>query len=60
MHAMEIQEHARRLLEAHGPKAIAEAAKRAKDSEQQGDEGSARDWRRIEAALIAMRGPRST
>ena len=60
MHAMEIQEHARRLLEAHGPKAIAEAAKRAQDSEQRGDANSAKDWRRIEAALRAMRGPRST
>jgi hypothetical protein len=57
MHATEIQDYARRLLEAHGTKAIAEAAQKACACEQQGDKEQAQTWRRIEAALLLMRGP---
>ena len=54
---VEIFDYARRLFEAHGGKAIAEAAQKAAGLEEQGDEAQARTWRHIEAALRSMRGP---
>jgi hypothetical protein len=57
MQATEIQDYARRLFEAHGTKAIAEAAQKACVHEQKGDKEQAQTWRRIEAALLLMRGP---
>jgi hypothetical protein len=56
MQAMEIQEHARKLRDAHGDRAIAEAAQKAQALEQQGQSALAKDWRRIEAALREMQG----
>jgi hypothetical protein len=58
MHAVEIQDQARRLFEAMGSKAIAEAAQKAKAHEDAGHEDEARDWRQVEAALKLMQGPR--
>jgi hypothetical protein len=58
MHAIEIQEHARKLHDAHGDKALAEAAQKAQAFEQQGNADQAQTWRRIEAALRQMQGPR--
>ncbi|MFN3746831.1 MAG: hypothetical protein ACK4TL_19185 [Hyphomicrobiaceae bacterium] len=60
MQATEIQTQARMLLEAHGPKAMVEASKRAKACEQAGDTAGASDWRRIESALRLMQGPRES
>jgi hypothetical protein len=57
MQAMEIQEHAHKLRDAHGEKAAIEAAQKAKAYEQQGDTEQAQTWRRIEAALLQMQGP---
>ncbi len=57
MQAIDVQDYARRLLEAHGFAAIAEAAQKANAFEQQGDEEQAQTWRRIETALLEMRGP---
>jgi hypothetical protein len=57
MQAIEIQEHARKLRDAHGEKAILEAAQKARELEKTGDQGQAKIWRRIEAALMEMRGP---
>ena len=57
MKESEIHDYARQLLEAHGPKAIVEAAQRASGFEQQGEGEQAATWRRIEAALKLMRGP---
>jgi hypothetical protein len=57
MHAIEIQEHARKLKDAHGDKALLEAAKKARELEETGDKEQAKNWRRIEASLIQMRGP---
>lgn len=57
MNAVEIQAHAKKLFDARGAKAIAEAAEKAKDYEQSGDGERARDWRRIAAALAQLRGP---
>ena len=57
MHAIEIQEHARKLKDAHGDKAILEAAEKARELEEAGDKEQAENWRRIEAALMQLRGP---
>ncbi|MDP2239411.1 MAG: hypothetical protein Q8K18_04510 [Burkholderiales bacterium] len=57
MNAADISAIARHLFETHGAKAIAEAAQKAVSFERAGDEEQARAWRRVEAALLEMRGP---
>jgi hypothetical protein len=57
MQEIEIQDYARQLLEAHGDKAVAEAAQKATSFERQGDREQAETWRHIEAAMRLMRGP---
>lgn len=57
MKAVEIEEYARKLREAHGNKAVAEAARKAAQLENAGRDEEASDWRRIEKALLMMRGP---
>jgi hypothetical protein len=57
MRETEIQDYARQLLEAHGDKAVAEAAHKALACEEQGEHEQAESWRHIEAALKLMRGP---
>jgi len=57
MDMTKIHELARQLKEAHGIKAIAEAAQKAAAYERQGDKEQATHWRRIEAALQEMKGP---
>ncbi len=52
-----ISEYARGLKDAHGDRAIAEAAQRAVECERMKDKEEARTWRQVEAALKAMRGP---
>ena len=53
----DIHDYARQLMEAHGDKAVAEAAQKSCAFEQQGASEEAETWRHIEAALKAMRGP---
>jgi hypothetical protein len=60
MQEIEIQDYARQLLEAHGDKAVAEAAQKASALEKQGDSEQAETWRHIEAALKQMRGPHAS
>jgi hypothetical protein len=57
MEELEIQDYARQLLEAHGNKAVAEAAQKARALEEQGQVEDAESWRRVEAALKLMIGP---
>lgn len=57
MNAVEIQAHARKLYEAHGTKALAEAAQMVRDLEERGDKKLVDDWRRIQLALREIRGP---
>jgi hypothetical protein len=57
MKELDIQDYARQLLEAHGAKAVAEAAQKAHISEEQGKSDDAKSWRRIESALKLMLGP---
>ena len=60
MDATQAQVYARQLFETHGWKAIAEAAQKARTFERSNDKAQAEAWRRIEAALLVMRGPRET
>ena len=60
MQEIEIQDYARQLLEAHGDKAVAEAAQKACAVEQKGQSEEAETWRHIEAALKLMRGPHAS
>jgi hypothetical protein len=57
MQELEINRRARQLLETYGPKAIAEAARKASELEASGDLEEAKRWRRIEDAMKLMRGP---
>lgn len=57
MQEIDIHDFARQLLEAHGDKAVAEAAQRACALEKEGKNEEAKTWRHIEAALKTMRGP---
>lgn len=57
MREIEIHSYARQLLEAHGAKAIAEAAQNAIDLEARGEVELARTWRHVENAMKLMRGP---
>ena len=57
MQEAEIQDYARQLLEAHGDKALVEAAQKARSFEEQGNAEEAKTWRHIEAAIKLMRGP---
>jgi hypothetical protein len=57
MREIEIHDYARQLLEAHGPRAIAEAAQNAIDLEAKGEVELAKDWRHVEDAMRLMRGP---
>jgi hypothetical protein len=60
MGEIEIQDYARQLLEAHGDKAVVEAAQKACAFEKEGNNEEAETWRHIEAALLLMRGPHVT
>jgi hypothetical protein len=57
MQAIETQDYARQLLDTHGDKAVAIAAKRACSFEEKGNSQEATTWRQVEAALKLMRGP---
>lgn len=57
MQAVEIQKIARQLFDAHGPKAISEAAQNAIAMEKAGKKAEADEWRKVEGALKQMSGP---
>ena len=48
------------LMEAHGARAVVEAAQKAVAFEKSADAAQARVWRQIEAALKQMQGPHET
>jgi hypothetical protein len=60
MEEIEISEYARQLYEAHGSRSVVEAAQKAYSYEEKGQAEEAQTWRRIEAALKLMRGPRAS
>jgi hypothetical protein len=55
MEEMMINDYARQLMDAHGQRAIAEAAQRAAEYERNKDDET-KTWRRLEQALKSMRG----
>jgi hypothetical protein len=57
MQQIDTQDYARQLLEVHGEKAVAVAAKKARSFEENGNSNEAEIWRHIEATLKLMRGP---
>jgi len=57
MQVVDVQDYARQLFEAHGDKAVAEAAQKARALEEQGKNEEAKTWRLIEAAVKEMLGP---
>lgn len=56
MEIAKIAEYARALYDAHGDKAEAEAAQRAKKHEDAGEETEAETWRAIRKAISEIRG----
>lgn len=60
MNTADVSAIARHLFETQGTKAIAQAAQKAVSFEAAGDQAQAKHWRRVEAALREMRGPRET
>lgn len=57
MQNTDIHDFARKLREAHGPKAEAEAAQKVKGFQEAGDTVQAENWQRIRDVLLQMRGP---
>lgn len=57
MTIQDIIQHAHALYRAHGDKAEAEAAQRARTAK---DPAEAEDWRRIRFRIQELRGPRAT
>ena len=51
---------AHHLFESLGAKAVAEAARKAASFDTAGDENQAKFWRRVEAVLQEMRGPKES
>ncbi len=60
MDTTDISALARHLYESEGTKAIAQAAQKAVTFENSGDVDQAKTWRRVEAVLLEMRGPRES
>lgn len=60
MQEMEIQDYARQLFEAHGDKAIAGAAQKARSFEDKGNVEEAKTWRRVEVVLKEMNGAKES
>ncbi|MBK5934919.1 hypothetical protein C8N32_103164 [Rhodovulum imhoffii] len=57
MEMAKITEYARALYDAHGDKAEAEAARKARQFEDSGDTAQSEQWRGIQAAIKMMRAP---
>lgn len=57
MKAVEVEEYARKLREAHGDKALAEVTQKAREAEEAGRVDEANNWRQVEKALLEQRGP---
>jgi hypothetical protein len=57
MGEIDIQDYARQLLEAHGDKAVSEAASKVCTFEKEDNTDDAKTLRHIEAALKLIRGP---
>lgn len=60
MNTADVSALARHLFETQGAKAIAQAAQKAASFEDAGDQEQAKFWRRVEAVLFEIRGPRQS
>lgn len=60
MNTADISAVAHHLFETQGAKAIAEAAQKAAFFHNAGNEGQAKFWRRVEAVLQEIRGPKES
>ena len=60
MNTQDASAMARRLFDTQGARAIPEAAQKAASFEDAGDSEQARFWRRVEAVLREIRGPRQS
>lgn len=60
MQISEIETVARQLYDQMGARSIAHAAQKAAKATEDGNEDDASNWRRIEEALMNMRGPRQS
>lgn len=56
MRESDVADYAKRLLDAHGGKAEAEAAAKVREFEEKNDVEQAETWRKIRAAISEMRG----
>ena len=56
MQGVDVQDYARQLFEAHGDKAVVEAAQKARALEEQGRNEEAKTWRLIEAGTDKLTG----
>lgn len=56
MEMSKVNEYARALYEAHGDKAEAEAARKAKEHEEAGDASEAETWQAVRRAIRELRG----
>ncbi|NBD30876.1 hypothetical protein [Salibaculum griseiflavum] len=56
MQIEKIAQHARALYDAHGDKAEAEAAQKAKQHEEAGESEAAETWRAVQKAIRQLRG----
>jgi hypothetical protein len=56
MRESDVADYAKRLLDAHGGKAEAEAAAKIREFEKAKDEEQAETWRKIRAVISEMRG----
>ena len=57
MNITDVSAIARHLFATQGPQAIAEAAQKAAQFRQAGDDEQAKMWERVESVLREMRGP---
>jgi hypothetical protein len=60
MNTADVSALARHLFDTQGACAIAEAAQKAASFEDAGDKEQAKFWRRVEAVLLEIRGPRQS
>jgi hypothetical protein len=56
MDMQQVHDFARKLIEAHGDAAEAEAAAKLQDAEKSGDKAEIDNWRRIRAAVRERKG----
>ena len=57
MQTSDIENYARQLYDQMGPRSIAHAARQATEAQENDDAEQVDKWRRIEQALMTIRGP---